>query len=328
MSRNRVDLYASKYPMKLSVAMITYNQERYIGQAIESVLAQKVNFDYEIVIGEDCSTDSTREIVMDFQRRYRERIVPMFRERNLGPMQNIESVLTACRGQYLTILEGDDYWTSVDKLQKQVDLLDAHPDCALCCHRVRFLGETGTAMFDVFPLCAAGTYTIEDLLKLNFVMTCSAVMRRDQMRDVPPWLSEVKVGDWARSALVATHGTIELMDEIMAAYRVHAGGMWSSLQRMDRLRETARMMRALDKQLEFRYTSIIIETAAQPYLDLAIKARIDGKQMETGRHLLECLRNGGWRLPVSRRLLAGLAAYTVFGSWYEAIRRAGRAVFH
>jgi hypothetical protein len=182
-------------------------------------------------------------------------------------------------------------------------------------------------MFDVFPLCAAGTYTIEDLLKLNFVMTCSAVMRRGHMRDVPAWLSGMRVGDWARSALAARHGTIELMDGIMAAYRVHAGGIWSSLQRIDRLRETARMLRALDKHLEFQYTSTITETIARPYLDLAIKARIDGEQMETGGYLLDCLRNGGWRLPVSRRLLAGLAAYTVFGSWYEAVRRAGRAVF-
>ena len=202
--------------MKFSVAMITYNQERFIGQAIESVLAQKVNFDFEIVIGEDCSTDGTRAIVMDYQRRYPDRIVSILRPRNVGPMRNIESTLAACRGEYLSILEGDDYWTSVDKIQKQIDFLDSHPDCAICCHRVKFLNETGSAEFDVFPALAAGPYTIEDLLRGNFVMTCSAVMRRDLMNGFPSSLSDMKVGDWARCAWVARHGTIELMYEIMA----------------------------------------------------------------------------------------------------------------
>lgn len=311
--------------MKLSVAMITYNQERYIGQAIESVLAQKVNFDYEIIIGEDCSTDGTREIVMDYQRRYPERIVPILRERNLGPMRNIESVLTACRGQYLTILEGDDYWTSVDKLQKQVDFLDAHPDCGLCCHRVKTLNETGTAEFDVFPPRAAGPYTIEDLLKGNFVMTCSSVMRRDLMADVPPWLCVVKVGDWARSALVARHGTIELMDDVMAAYRVHSGSMWSSLPPVARLHEGARMLRALDEHLGFQYTNTIRQTITRPYLELAMTARSNGKRMKTIEHLLSYIRNGGLRLPINRRLLAGLAAYAVVGSWYKVFSRANSA---
>jgi glycosyltransferase involved in cell wall biosynthesis len=311
--------------MKLSVAMVTYNQERYIGQAIESVLAQRVNFDYEIVIGEDCSTDGTRAVVMDFHRRYPDRIVLILRQRNIGPMRNIESTLAACRGQYLSILEGDDYWTSVDKLQKQVDFLDAHPDRVLCCHRVKFLNETGSAEADVHPLLAAGPYAIEDLLKWNFVMTCSAVMRRDLTNCPPPWLSEMKVGDWARSALVARHGTIELMDEIMAAYRVHAGGIWSSLSQTARLQETARMLRALDKELGYAYTDTILQTIASPYLQMALTARSNGRRIETAKHLVSCVRNGGLRLPANFRTFAGLVAYTLIGSRYKVFSRANNS---
>jgi glycosyltransferase involved in cell wall biosynthesis len=117
--------------MKLSVAMITYNHERFITQALESVLAQRVNFDYEIVVGEDCSTDDTRAIVMYFHRRYPGRIVPLLREKNIGGARNIELTLAACRGQYVAMLEGDDYWTCEDKLQRQVDFLDANPDYAI-----------------------------------------------------------------------------------------------------------------------------------------------------------------------------------------------------
>ena len=115
--------------MKLSVAMITYNQERFIGQAIESVLAQKVNFDFEIVIGEDCSTDGTRTVVTDFHRRYPDRIVLILRPRNIGPMRNMESTLAACRGRSICrFSKGMTTWTSVDKIQKQVDFFDFHPE--------------------------------------------------------------------------------------------------------------------------------------------------------------------------------------------------------
>ena len=309
--------------MKLSVAMITYNQERFIGQAIESVLAQEVSFDYEIVIGEDCSTDGTRAVVMDFHRRYPDRIALILRPSNIGPMRNIESILAACHGQYLAILEGDDYWISVDKLQKQVDFLDSHPDYAICCHRVKFLNETGSTEVDIHPLLAAGPYTIEDLLRWNFVMTCSAVMRRELMDRPPSWLSEMRVGDWARSALVARHGTIELMDEIMAAYRVHAEGMWSSMPQIARLRETAQMLRALDKELGYVYTDTIRQTIASPYLQMALTARSNGNRKETAKQLLSCIRNGGLRLPVSFRTFAGLAAYILFGSGYKVFSRAG-----
>src|ERR1700676_449892 len=117
--------------MKLSVMMITYNHERYIAQAIESILAQKVNFDYELVIGEDCSTDGTRAVILDFHRRYPSRIVPLLRERNLGGPRNFLGTLAACRGKYLALLEGDDYWICTDKLQRQVDFLEANPAWAI-----------------------------------------------------------------------------------------------------------------------------------------------------------------------------------------------------
>jgi glycosyltransferase involved in cell wall biosynthesis len=304
--------------MKLSVAMITYNQERFIGQAIESVLAQRVNFDYEIVIGEDCSTDGTRAVIMDLHRRYPDRIKLLLREQNLGGRANVQSTMAACQGEYLAILEGDDYWTSADKIQKQVDFFDAHPDRAICCHRVQFLNETGPAELDVYPLQPAGTYTIEDLLKGNFVMTCSAVARRHLMRPLPASVSRAtKAGDWPFFALAARHGTIELMDDVMAVYRVHAESKWSSLPRSARMKDGVRMLAALDRYLEFRYTNTIRQTIASWSLELASMGRSEGKRIETARHLVNCIRNGGWQ-PGQRRLLAGFAAYALIGNRYKA----------
>jgi glycosyltransferase involved in cell wall biosynthesis len=315
--------------MKLSVMMITYNHERFIAQALESVLAQRVNFDYEIVIGEDCSTDGTREILMDFCRRYPKRIVPLLRDKNVGAMRNLETTLAACRGQYLALLEGDDYWTSQEKLERQVNFLDTHPSSSMCCHRVQFLDETGFAEADVFPSLPAGPYTIEDLLKGNFVMTCSAVLRRDLVPALPPWFQKMKLGDWAMFALAARHGTIELMDEIMSVYRVHQGGVWSSLSSMSRSREAVRMLEALDKHLDFQYTNTIRRTIgrcqhriAVSYLGMASIARQAGNRIKTAKHLAGYLRSGGLKVPGSRRAFASFAAYTLIGSWYKVFSRA------
>jgi glycosyltransferase involved in cell wall biosynthesis len=319
--------------MKLSVMMITYNHERFIANAIESVLAQRVNFDYEIVIGEDCSTDRTRAIIMDFHRRYPGRIVPLMRDQNIGPARNSEATLLACRGQYLALLEGDDYWTCREKLERQVNFLDTHPGSSMCCHRVQFLDETGFAEAAVFPSLPAGSYTIDDLLKNNFVATCSAVLRRNLVPALPPWFREMKLGDWPMFALAARYGTIELMDEVMSVHRIHQGGVWSSLSSMSRSHETARMLKALDKYLDFQYTNTIRRTIsrqcqhgiAHSYLGMASIARQAGNRIETAKHLAGYLRSGGLKVPSSRRAFASFAAYTLFGSWYESIRKARRA---
>lgn len=315
--------------MKLSVMMITYNQERFIAQALESVLAQRVNFDYEIVIGEDCSTDGTREILMQFSRRYPNRIVLLLRDTNVGAMRNFEAALAACRGQYLALLEGDDYWTSPDKLQRQVDFLDDHPDYAICCARARVMDEIGTASAVILPPNSADTYTIEDLLEENFIATCTVMYRWGSVDTIPGWFREMKMGDWPLHALVARSGKINLMDDVMAVYRMHPGGIWSSQPAVHRLHESIRMLKALDKHLEFQYTSTLRRTiaryrghAAEAHLGMAHTARDKGNRRETAKQVAGYLKNGGLKLPHTRRGFASFTAYALFGSWYEAIRKA------
>jgi glycosyltransferase involved in cell wall biosynthesis len=311
--------------MKLSVAMITYNHERFIGQAIESILSQNVNFEYEIVIGEDCSTDGTRAVVNEFHRRNPDRIRPLLWDRNVGILRNLVATIEACRGQYVAFLEGDDYWIATDKLQKQVDFLDAHPDRAICCGRARALYELDTQNPDyewgVFPSMPAGPYTVEDILKGNFVMTCTAMLRRKFIPSFPKWIFKMKLGDWPLCGMVARYGRIELMDEITAAYRVHQGGTWSSLTRTTRLGEAARMLRALDKELEYQYTDLIRETITSPYIGLALTSRSNGRRIETAKHVINFIRNGGWRRPGSAQFIASMITYGLIGSWYKIFSR-------
>ena len=307
--------------MKLSVVMITYNHERFIAQAIESALSQKVNFPYEIVIGEDCSTDGTRSIIADLAGRHPEQIRTFFRTQNLGANRNFAETFAACRGEYVAFLEGDDYWTCVHKLQRQVDFLDGHPECAICCTRVRVLDENGYGKH-ARPMRPAGTYTIDDLVKTDFVITCSTVLRRGAVGALPSWLFKMKQGDYPLWVMAARHGKIELFDDITASYRVHSGGVWSSLSHIGKHRERTRMVKALDKELNFEYTRSFTEMIAPPYLQFALEARSEGRRIDVARHLISWARNGGLRLPVNPRLPAGLATYVLIGSGYKMFSRA------
>jgi glycosyltransferase involved in cell wall biosynthesis len=111
--------------------MITYNHAPYIAQAIEGVLQQKTNFPFELVIGEDCSTDGTREIVFEYQKKHPDIIRVITSDENVGAKKNGLRVLKACQGKYIAFCEGDDYWHNPDKLQKQVDYMESHPECGM-----------------------------------------------------------------------------------------------------------------------------------------------------------------------------------------------------
>ena len=122
--------------MLLSVMTITYNHEPYIAQAIESFLVQKTTFDVEIVIGEDRSTDNTLQICLDYKAKYPGKVRVLSRDTNIGMMANMIDTFSQCKGKYVAVCEGDDYWTDPYKLQKQVDFLEKNEEYAICCHNV------------------------------------------------------------------------------------------------------------------------------------------------------------------------------------------------
>jgi glycosyltransferase involved in cell wall biosynthesis len=215
---------------KVSVLLLTYNHEQFVAQAIESALSQETNFNYEIVIGEDCSTDGTRQMVREFQRQHPEKIRLLLPVQNLGMQRNYFQTLEACSGQYVSVLEGDDFWTSSHKLQKQADYLDAHRDRVSCFHNVMRFSEEGAVPSS--PQCPAGQkelVTLEDLLATNLIPTCSTMFRNTGNNQIPEWLASVKFLDWALHLLAARRGNIGYINETMAAYRIHSNGAYSSL---------------------------------------------------------------------------------------------------
>ena len=117
----------SREPL-VSVVVMAYNIERYISEALESILMQRAPFDYEIVVGEDCSTDNTRGILKSYAERYPGRFKLILRERNLGLVANFRDALDSCSGKYIAMCDGDDYWTDPEKLRKQVGFLESRPE--------------------------------------------------------------------------------------------------------------------------------------------------------------------------------------------------------
>lgn len=265
--------------MKVSVLIITYNQEEFIAQAINSALMQEVSFDYEIIIGEDASTDRTREIVLEFEKKYPDQIRVLLHDRvgaerdralGLGGRTGFLKCLQACRGQYVALLDGDDYWTDVHKLQKQVDFLESHPDFAICCHNVTVFYEDGSKEpANLIPPDQKEVSTLEDLLFINFIPTCSVVFRRGLFDEFPDWYQTLRIGDWPMHIMNAQHGKIRFLNEAMAAYRVHQGGVWSSTGPASQRLEVIRMLDHLNGYLGYKYKKQISAAKAEWYHQLA-----------------------------------------------------------
>src|SRR5882762_7158067 len=126
----------------VSVLMVTHNHEKYLAQAIDGVVSQIADFHFELIIGEDCSTDSTRHIALDYQNKFPHIIRLLYSDKNVGALNNFARVYSASRGGYIAICEGDDYWTDNKKLQKQVAVLRAQPKYVLTYHDMRLINES------------------------------------------------------------------------------------------------------------------------------------------------------------------------------------------
>ncbi|HCR53064.1 MAG TPA: hypothetical protein DIW27_01515 [Cytophagales bacterium] len=237
-------------PFLVSVCVITYNHEKYIRQALESILAQTTSFPIEILIGEDCSTDGTRKIILEFEKRYPERIRAILSKVNMGANRNLIRTLEDCKGKYIAVLEGDDYWLSPLKLQKQVDFLESHPECTICFHPVEvFFQEIGMKR-GVWPDYNVDEITtLTDLIKNNYIPTCSVMYRNIQINKIPDMYYDLKSGDWPLHVMYAQLGNIGYLADVMALYRYHSTGVFSRLNFVQKLK-TALMAR------EFVYSQI------------------------------------------------------------------------
>ncbi|MBV5339620.1 MAG: glycosyltransferase [Deltaproteobacteria bacterium] len=257
--------------MKVSVAIVTYNHEKYIAKALDTVLMQRVSFEYEIIIGEDCSTDNTRNIVTTYKARYPDKVRLFLNERNLGMHANGAQVLQACEGEYIAMLDGDDYWTSPEKLQKQVNYLDSHPECSACFHDALIIPDDRSDEPLHYRAKQKEFSTVEDLLLDNFIPTAAVMFRRGLIESVPGWAKTLKMGDWVIHILNALHGPVGYIDETMSVYVVHRGGVWSMKTWQEHTMAMIELFEALDRHLEPKYTSSTRQILRWRYFDASVK---------------------------------------------------------
>jgi glycosyltransferase involved in cell wall biosynthesis len=210
--------------------MITYNHEDYIVEAIESVLKQVTSFSLRLVIGEDGSTDGTREICAAYAKKHPGIVQLLPAGGNRGMMQNFIRTLQACDGKYIAFLEGDDYWTDPYKLQKQIDFLETHPAYSACFHNVTIRNtKNNTTSERVFHThLTQDTFETEDLLRQWFIPSASFVSVNYPGLVLPDWFPFCKSGDIPLLLLLSLQGKFKYIDEIMGVYRVHDKGLSAS----------------------------------------------------------------------------------------------------
>ena len=231
--------------VKLSVIFITYNHEKYAEKALRSVCEQETDFQFEVVVGEDCSTDSTREILRRVAAEYPDKVRLLFREKNFGrPTLNVYNTTMECRGEYLAYLEGDDYWTDEHKLQKQVTFLEEHPEYIACTHDCVMVDENGNEITDTEMLKVgdlyrwSGKFTYDDYKHSGKWPGhyASVVSRNIYTEGRYDYTILYRAHDFVDDALILLflliQGDIYRMDEAMSAWRYvkkSGGSNWNSI---------------------------------------------------------------------------------------------------
>lgn len=214
--------------MKLSVFVVTYNQEQYIRQCLDSIVMQQVDFDYEVIIGEDCSTDNTPAICDEYAKKY-PFIKVYHHPKNLGLVKNWEFVLNHCTGDYVAMLEGDDYWTNPNKLQTQVDYLEKHKDISLTFTSTKVSYEGGD-MHDehIFDHLTSRIYSLTEIYEKWSILSSTVVFRKSPVFPIT-YPEEIYINDTYTFMRILQYGSAYCFAEQWTTYRRHV----SNLSRID-----------------------------------------------------------------------------------------------
>jgi len=283
--------------MSVTSLIVTYNHAAYIETAIESALAQQTECRHEILISEDCSTDGTREIVRTYAERHPERIRLLLSDTNLHSNEVVARGFRAATGDFVALLDGDDYWLGQDKLQRQVDFLTAHPACALCFHNART--ETGDPekTWNWTDDRQPEITTLEDILRGNYIATCSAMFRRGLVT-IPAWYADFfPITDWPLYILHAEKGDIGYIDEVMGVYRLHPEGLFSPASQDEKHAAIHRFYLKMNDCLERRLEPQLHAGMFRYFIEWAEAYRARGDVVRASRCLSQARDARPWARP-------------------------------
>jgi glycosyltransferase involved in cell wall biosynthesis len=217
----------------LTIVVFTYNLKKYVPQSLESILSQKVNFKYQIIIADDCSTDGTIDVIKDYQQRYPDLITLMLSDKNQKLTRNSIRVYEVLKTEYFTILDGDDYWTDCNKLQEQIDFLQNHPNFTICGHNTKLLYESDPKK-EVFVYNGDGTkdeFDFSDILNNVpcYMHTSSTMFRnvifkhgvpKDFYDSLDTIYERAFEGDSIRNYIHLEKGKMKYIDKTMSVYQI------------------------------------------------------------------------------------------------------------
>ncbi|MFN0083236.1 MAG: glycosyltransferase family 2 protein [Ferruginibacter sp.] len=244
--------------IEVSVCVITYNQEKFIAKTLDSILQQKTNFKFEIVVGEDFSSDKTRSIVQSYINRYPEIVRFNGATKNLGIIPNLIFTLNNCKGEYIAICDGDDYWLGTQKLQMQFDTLELNHQFCMCVHKHIIQKGNKLIKIDLRENKNKKVLNIEDvLLKLSF-HTSSFFFRSKYVRMLPKWYENVHGGDQFLTFCISKDGDgIYYIEDYMSVYNINLGSISHNSKAKSILDNTILHLKYFDSFSGYRYSTVI-----------------------------------------------------------------------
>jgi len=257
----------------LSVCLITYNHEKYIDKCINSILSQKTNFNFEICIGEDSSSDKTLQICLHYAKKY-PRFIRLFTRKSTPKIsvngivtgrRNFLDTLNSCVGKFIALMDGDDYWTNDNKLQKQVDFLIQNPKYAACVHLTKSIAETDEWKDEVFPeIPNGGCLTLKNAIDFNSITasTSSFVFKKFYTSyNFPSWAKRCFMGDRILLCRLTNIGSVFVLPDVMSHYRRHNSGLSYSY-----LKSKKKYAGSLSRLIFFRNIHHFIDCSEVEYL--------------------------------------------------------------
>ena len=210
----------------LSVCCATYNHAPSLRKALDSILMQKTNFAVEVLVGEDCSTDDSRDILKEYEKAYPGFFTMLYRDCNLGSTGNFKDLYSRCKGKYVIVLETDDYWINDDKLQIQVDYLESHADVLAVSHPCIVVDGNDREISFGYPEIKSGYYTLKDFRNNTLAGQTASVMYRNYHRYSTYDNSlcslegdNVGPGDRRKNFMFAANGKVFSLGKVMSCYR-------------------------------------------------------------------------------------------------------------
>ena len=243
--------------MKINVILITYNHANYIYQTLESILMQETEHEVEIIVADDCSPDNTVEIIKEYEDKTSFTFTYLQKEHNVGYNKNYQQAFAACTGDYIAIMEGDDYWIKPDHLQNHIDHLERLSNASMSYNRhLRlFIDQKREEIFDWEGSDDYEYVTTEQLALGNRIGNLSCcVFRGEHIRNLDPKLFDMEIADWMLGMYMGQFGPLLYLKEVTSAYRIHDNGQWS---RMDEKEQFVRVIEFIDKYnkyFDYKYT--------------------------------------------------------------------------